>query len=261
MHLRRVRAIHSRWVGVVASTGGALLLVGLAGAAFAQPTEAAPACDPKLAVETARKIQSRYEDIRDLQADFVQTNTSATFEGEALMNPEPRLGKVVFAKPGKMRWTYAAPEASVVVSDGKTLWIHDLDARTVTRLAVTEGYLTGAALQFLLGDGKILESFDVSVVACDEERITLDLLPREDASYERLGLVADRATGSVSATSVTDLFGNQTRIRFEGLEENRNPRPEVFVLKIPTGVEVIDYAGTKAGTKAGTDPGRGDDPR
>lgn len=213
-----------------------------AGVASSEPEGAKPACEEGLADRTAHKIQKRYEGIRDLRADFEQRNTSATFEGEALMKSEPRRGKVVFAKPGKMRWTYDPPEASVVVSDGKTLWIHDVEARTVARLAVTEGYLSGAALQFLLGDGKILESFRVSAVECDAAEVTLDLLPREDASYERLGLVADRETGSVVATSVTDLFGNQTWIRFERLEENRNPQPDTFVLKIPEGVEVIDYA-------------------
>jgi outer membrane lipoprotein carrier protein len=219
---------------------GAVLL--FAGAAFSEAEGAKPACEAGLAEQAARKIQKRYEGIRDLRADFEQTNTSATFEGEALMKPEPRRGKVVFAKPGKMRWTYDPPEASVVVSDGKTLWIHDIEAKTVARLAVTEGYLSGAALQFLLGDGKILEAFRVSAAECSATQVTLDMLPREDASYERLGLVADRETGSVVATSVTDLFGNQTRIRFEKLEENRNPQPDTFVLKIPEGVEVIDYA-------------------
>lgn len=219
-----------------------LAVVLFSGTAGSQVGGAKPTCEAGLAEAMARKVQARYEGIRDLRADFEQTNTSATFEGEALMKPEPRPGKVVFAKPGKMRWTYAAPEASVVVSDGKTLWIHDIDAKTVTRLAVTEGYLTGAALQFLLGDGKILESFQVVVLDCDAKAVTLDLLPREDASYERLGLVADRATGSVLATSVTDLFGNQTRIRFEKLEVNLNPNSDTFVLKIPEGVEVIDYA-------------------
>lgn len=198
--------------------------------------------DPELAEQVARQIQGRYEGIRDLRADFVQTNVSATFEGEALMNPVPRRGKVVFAKPGRMRWTYEPPEASVVVSDGKTLWIHDVEAKTVTRLAVTEGYLSGAALQFLMGSGRILESFRVATSDCDASRVSLELVPRSDASYERLGLVADRATGSVVETSVTDLFGNVTRIRFEGIEENRDPTPDTFVLKIPEGVEVIDYA-------------------
>jgi outer membrane lipoprotein carrier protein len=208
----------------------------------AHADDAHSACEPGVAEATARKIQTRYEGIRDLQAEFEQTNVSSTFEGEALMKPEPRHGRVVFAKPGKMRWTYAAPDASVVVSDGKTLWIHDVDAKTVTRLAVTEGYLTGAALQFLMGDGKILDAFRVSATACDAKTVTLELQPNEDASYERLGLVAERASGRVVATSVSDLFGNLTRIRFDRLEENRNPPKDTFVFEIPEGVEVIDYA-------------------
>jgi len=229
---------------------GRRALVGLvlAGAAVAAvPGAAADGavgsdCGPGLAESLARKVQARYEGIRDLRARFEQSSTSSTFEGEALMNAAPKRGRVVFAKPGRMRWTYDPPEASVVASDGRTLWIHDVDAKTVTRLAVTEGYLTGAALQFLMGDGKILESFTVRVAGCDAEQATLDLVPRTDQSYERLGLVAVRATGSVVATSVTDLFGNQTRIRFEQIEENVNPPQDTFVLKIPEGVEVIDYA-------------------
>ena len=239
--MSKSRSWAGRQRGLSWSRGG-LVLGLLVVACGAIAGESKPVCEAGLAEQTAHKIQTRYEGIRDLRADFEQTNVSATFEGEALMKPEPRRGRVVFAKPGKMRWTYAPPEASVVVSDGKTLWIHDVEARTVTRLAVTEGYLTGAALQFLMGDGDILGSFRVSVSDCDAKQVTLDLLPNEDASYERLGLVADRATGSVVATSVSDLFGNLTRIRFDKLEENRKPPPDTFVLKIPEGVEVIDYA-------------------
>lgn len=219
-----------------------VVLVLAASIARSETPAAPPACEPGLAERTVARIQARYDRIRDLRADFEQTNVSATFEGEALTSATPRRGKVVFAKPGRMRWTYAAPEASVVVSDGKTLWIHDLDAKTVTRLAVTEGYLSGAALEFLMGDGDVLASFEVKASACDAKQVTLDLLPRADASYERLGLVADRETGIVVATSVADLFGNVTRIRFSRLEENLGPSPETFVLKIPEGVEVIDYA-------------------
>jgi len=214
----------------------------LASASIGRAETPAPVCEAGLAERTVARIQARYDRIRDLRADFEQTNVSATFQGEALTSSVPRSGKVVFAKPGRMRWTYVAPEASVVVSDGKTLWIHDIDAKTVTRLAVTEGYLSGAALEFLMGDGDLSTSFTVEASACDAKQVTLDLLPRADASYERLGLVADRETGSVVATSVTDLFGNVTRIRFSRLEENRNPTPDTFVLKIPEGVEVIDYA-------------------
>ena len=201
-------------------------------------------CPASAGVEAARKIQARYDGIRDLTAGFEQVSQSASFAGEPLMDSEPKSGRVVFAKPGKMRWTYGDPEPSVVVSNGETLWIHDVEGRTATRLEVTAGYLSGAALQFLLGDGDLLEEFDVEATACTADQISLELLPKNDASYERLGLVAARESGAIVATSVVDLFGNRTEIRFEGIAINQSPDAGVFEFLVPEGVELIDYAAT-----------------
>jgi len=230
------------WPIVVLST-----LVSLAiGAAYAETDtetkQEKSTCPAGTGEKTARLIQSRYEGIRDIHANFVQTNESATFAGQPLMTPEPKRGRVIFAKPGKMRWSYLSPEPSIVVSDGHILWIHDVAGKSIMRFQVTAGFLSGAALQFLLGDGQILESFEVEATACREGRVTLDLMPRADATYERLGLVADRVSGDILATSVLDLFGNLTEIRFSEIEINRDPAAETFELKIPAGVEVIDYS-------------------
>jgi outer membrane lipoprotein carrier protein len=202
-------------------------------------------CQAVDAESMAARIQTRYEGIRDIRADFEQANEAATFGGAPLMSTDPKAGKVVFAKPGKMRWTYLTPEPSVVVSNGDTLWIHDVAAESVTRLSVTAGFLSGAALQFLLGDGRILESFTVTVdsTRCEPGRVHLDLLPKQDATYERLGLIADRETGDVLGTSVLDLFGNSTRIEFQAIEVNLDPPASTFEFEVPEGVELIDYDG------------------
>jgi len=72
----------------------------------------------------------------------VLKGSMATLPGEETLTR----GRVVFAKPGRMRWVYESPEPSLVVSDGETLWIYDPAAREAQRLPVTQGYLTGAAL-------------------------------------------------------------------------------------------------------------------
>jgi outer membrane lipoprotein carrier protein len=213
-------------------------------AALAALAEPPSGCEAGAGESTARRIQARYELIQDLRGDFAQTNESATFGGEPLMSADRKTGKVVFAKPGKMRWTYEQPEPSVVVSNGSTLWIHDVDAMSVTRLSVTAGFLSGAALQFLLGDGQILETFDVKAVACEPTRVTLELIPKADATYERLGLVADAVSGDIVETSVLDLFGNLTRIEFSGIEVNVAPSQETFDFEVPEGVEVLEYDGS-----------------
>lgn len=207
----------------------------------------AAVCASGVGEARARVVQARYDGIRDLSARFEQRSESATFAGTALMDDGAKRGEVVFAKPGRMRWTYRTPEESLVVSDGNVLWLHDVSGATATRLEVTAGYLTGAALEFLLGDGRILESFDVLATACEGDLVHLDLTPREEASYERLGLVAT-PTGDITETSVTDLFGNRTTIRFEDVEVNQKPPARLFQFSPPEGVEIIDYAGTPGGS-------------
>jgi outer membrane lipoprotein carrier protein len=224
-----------------------VLLAGLfASLATAEPTPDS-ACADGVGEATAQLVQARYDGIRDLRADFIQESQSASFAGVPLMDADAKSGRVVFAKPGKMRWTYISPEASVVVSDGSTLWIYDVEGGTATRLAVTAGYLSGAAFQFLLGDGNLLKEFEVAATSCTAERITMDLTPRGDASYERLGLVADAKTGDIEETLMVDLFGNRTAIRFDAMETNQKPEASVFEFEVPADVELIDYEAAPAG--------------
>jgi outer membrane lipoprotein carrier protein len=231
--MNRIHPSRALWAALVASSC-------LVSAAWA---DSGDGCDPTTANAVATRIQTRYEGIRDLRGRFAQTNESATFGGQALMSPDRKTGRVVFAKPGKMRWTYDAPDPSVVVSNGSLLWIHDVEARSVTRLEVTAGFLSGAALQFLLGDGQILESFDVATRSCEVGRVNLDLTPKDDATYERLGLIANPETGDILATSVRDLFGNLTRIEFSDVEINQSPAASTFEFVVPDGVELIEYEG------------------
>lgn len=206
----------------------------------------ASGCGTGDARSMAMRIQDRYDGIRDIHSNFEQRNESASFAGQPMMTAEAKRGRVVFAKPGKMRWTYLSPEPSEVVSNGTLLWIYDMEGRSITRLDVTAGFLSGAALQFLLGDGQILESFDVVASDCQPSRVTLALHPKVEATYERLGLVADRETGELIATSMLDLFGNLTEIRFTETRINLDQGEDLFEMEIPEGVELIDYANDSA---------------
>ena len=90
-----------------------LPLLALLLAAPSAADEALSAC----AVRAVAAVQARYEKVSDLTASFVQESRSVAF-GAAGAASSSR-GEVVFAKPGRMRWTYTAPEPSLVVSDGE----------------------------------------------------------------------------------------------------------------------------------------------
>jgi outer membrane lipoprotein carrier protein len=185
-------------------------------------------------------IQKRYESVSDLRAAFVQTTRSVALGGAGRTGANTSRGTVAFAKPGKMRWSYEEPEPSLVVSDGKTLWLYDPVHSEVQRTSVSDGYLSGAAIQFLIGEGDMRRDFRVAEVSCDEGAVLLELVPRADATYEKLQVLADLASGEVRRTTIFDLVGNVTEVAFGDVRTNQNPAESVFRFEPPDGVEVID---------------------
>jgi outer membrane lipoprotein carrier protein len=187
-------------------------------------------------------VQRRYESIRDFRARFEQTTRSASL-GSMGGGTATSRGTVAFAKPGKMRWSYEEPDPSLVVSDGETLWLYDPAAREVQKLRVGAAYLSGAAIQFLLGEGDMRRDFRVTLLACADDAVALDLQPREDAAYERLRVHIDPATGDLTRTEIVDLFGNVTEVAFSGMRANLDPPAETFRFDVPDGVRVIEIGG------------------
>lgn len=202
------------------------------------PAEApAPVADPTCAASATQKVQDRYDGVSDLAGFFVQQTRNVAFGGAS--EPVAASGRVLFAKPGRMRWEYEKPEPSLVVSDGAVLWIYDPVAGEAQKLTVDAAYLSGAAIQFLIGDGKILDSFEVTAHECSEARAELELRPREASTYERIDLAVDLDTGWILATTVHDLFGNRTEVAFSELRANEGAPAERFRFDPPEGVRVL----------------------
>jgi outer membrane lipoprotein carrier protein len=228
----------------------ACLAGGLAAAGLASAEPPAPAAGgaPAEACVTraVEAIQERYEAVRDLSADFVQTTRSVALGAAGTVSSSR--GSVVFAKPGKMRWAYQEPEPSLVVSDGHWLWIYDPAHQEVQKLPVGEGFLSGAAIQFLLGEGEIRRDFEVTAETCSDAKVELVLVPRRDASYEKLRVRSDPKTGELLETTVIDLVGNVTQIAFSGMRTNLAPADEQFRFRAPPGVRVIELEPPKPGS-------------
>jgi outer membrane lipoprotein carrier protein len=214
-----------------------LLLALLAAAPAAGNDEPEP--EPSACVRGAvAAIQRRYESVRDLSARFEQTSRSVAL-GNAGASTRSR-GRVSFAKPGRMRWHYEEPEESLVVSDGRWLWLYDPARREAQKLPVGEAWLSGAAIQFLLGEGQILRDFRVSAELCGAQDARLTLVPRQPASYERILLRADPRSGEILETEVHDLLGNATRVAFSEVRVNTDPAAALFEFEAPPGVELLE---------------------
>src|SRR5688500_13910477 len=108
MGLNRFRSVRRR------------LVAGLAGAAIAwavAPHHGAAAAQAESPEALARRLQARYDAIKDFTADFSQT-----YEGGVLRRKTTESGTLLIKKPGRMRWEYKTPEEKLFVADGRKIY-------------------------------------------------------------------------------------------------------------------------------------------
>ncbi len=226
---------------LAALLGGAFLALGNGAS---EPAAQEPVSKASCADAVAARVQSYYDGVRNLSARFSQSSKVASL-GSHIGGDHVAAGHVDFAKPGKMRWAYQEPQPSLVVSDGETLWMYDATLGEAQRLTVDQGFLSGAAIQFLLGEGDLLKTFRASAPDCDSETVLLHLLPRQESTYEHLELDVQRETGVIVETRVFDLFGNITGVAFHDVVTDRELPADHFQFVPPPGTDVIEIAPPK----------------
>lgn len=90
----------------------------------------------------------RQASIESLETDFTQERKLPS-----LKEPVTTAGKLVFAKPGRVRWQMGDPAATLALSDGTTLTLVDMAAKSARRIAADSpqasrfSMLTGKSFQ------------------------------------------------------------------------------------------------------------------
>jgi outer membrane lipoprotein carrier protein len=188
------------------------------------------------AEELARTLQQRYAKVRDFSADFVHS-----YRGGALRTRVTERGTMAVKKPGKMRWTYTAPEKKTFVSDGVKIYSYIPQDRQVIVSNVPTGDEATTAVMFLAGKGDIARDFTASYVEGGPSGTwPLKLVPRKaERDYDTLVLALDPGTLQIRALTTTDRQGGESTFTFTNLKENRGLSDKDFSFRIPRGVDVV----------------------
>jgi outer membrane lipoprotein carrier protein len=191
--------------------------------------------------ELARRLQLKYETVRDFSADFVHV-----YEGGLLRKKVTERGSVLVKKPGRMRWTYVSPERKEFVSDGARLYSYVPQDRQVIVSDVPGADKATTPVMFLAGKGSLIRDFAVDYADQPEpsgDTFALKLVPHErQAEYDWLVLVVERESLRLRSLVTTDMQGGQSSLTFSRFRENIGLSDQSFVFKIPRGVDVIANA-------------------
>jgi outer membrane lipoprotein carrier protein len=212
-----------------------LLTAALFVAACGFGVAAAPAFQPS-ATEIATQVQARYDRIRDFSADFTQEAVSGVLRKKLVER-----GTVVVKKPGKMRWTYKAPEEKVFVSDGVQMFMHTPADNQVIVSQVSAADQATTAVLFLSGKGNLTRDFTVSLLeGSPAGTYALKLQPKlAERDYDWLQLVVDRSTYKIMGLTAADKQGTTSTFTFTNFKENVGAPDKTFEFVIPRGADVI----------------------
>jgi outer membrane lipoprotein carrier protein len=189
--------------------------------------------------ELARNVQKKYDSVRDFTADFSQT-----YEGGLLRKKTTERGTVAVKKPGRMRWSYTAPEEKLFLADGQKMysWV-PADKQVVVRDMPALDQATTPVL-FLVGKGDLVRDFVVSHTTVEDappSSVALRLTPRaQERDYDWLVLVVDARTLAMRMLIAGDSQGGTSTFRFTNLRENVGLADRTFAFTIPRGADVLE---------------------
>ena len=193
-------------------------------------------------VALAAKVQQRYNGIKDIQADFVQT-----YEGGVLRTKTTERGKMAIKRPGKLRFTYTNPEKKDFVSDGVRLYAHMVADKQVIVSAAPSPDEGEIPAMFLAGQSDLARDFTPSFTpfpGAAPGLVTLKLIPKKkNAEYDSIGIGVEPKSLQIVFLTAVDTQGGRSSFSFTNLKENQGLSDKQFEFRIPRGVDVVSNGG------------------
>jgi outer membrane lipoprotein carrier protein len=205
------------WVAILA-----LLLPGTAGADAASDTRA------------TERLEAALKGLSSLRAGFQQTVTDA--QGAQTESAE---GTVALARPGKFRWDYRVP-AQLIVSDGTTVWLYDVDLSQVTIQPAADS-LSGTPALLFSGQTDLGAEFKIADGGEADGLAWTRLTPKSaDSDFRELSIGI--AGGELRRMVLVDRLGQTMSIEFDRIERNPRLDASLFSFTPPPGVDVVGRA-------------------
>lgn len=203
------------------------------------------ACTGMAWADGLQSLESFMKQATSGRAEFSQVVTPPAREGQAVRG-KTSSGRFEFIRPDRFRFAYQKPFEQLIVADGQTLWLYDVDLNQVTARKQSQALgSTPAALIAAAPDLAALQASFALTAEPDSEGLQwVRATPRgKDGQLQsvRVGLRAGDA-GKVPELAVLDIldsFGQRSVLRFSKVEVNPRLSADSFQFKPPKGADVI----------------------
>jgi outer membrane lipoprotein carrier protein len=184
-------------------------------------------------VAILERIQGHYQNTLSFSAKF--TEELSGMGG----TKQTRSGKVMYKRPGKMRWEFDAPRKETVVSDGHKLYDYQPDLNQVLEVPIEHAFKSAAPLAFLLGMGNLRRDFDTSLPPSTSSDATVRVVLTPKGGGDRVEMGLNPSSYDLMSAKVTDAVGNTTSIHFSDVHTNVQLADSLFHFEVPPGADVV----------------------
>lgn len=194
-------------------------------------------------VSGLESLEAFVKNIQSGRAEFTQVVTSPAREGQTAKSKSSS-GSFEFLRPNRFKFVYKKPFEQNIVSDGQTLWLHDVDLNQVTSRKLAQ-VLSGtpAAVIAAAADLKTLQN-DFTLVAqpAKDGLAWIQATPKtSDGQVQNITVgFRESAKGSeLARLEILDSFGQRSVMSFNNFEVNPALNAASFQFKPPAGTDVI----------------------
>ena len=177
-------------------------------------------------------LQANLASFKSMRANFQQALYT-----EAKMPARKSSGSMAILRPGKFRWETKSPNDQILIANGATLWIYDVDLEQATQTHVDVKDSNSPAL-FLSGEiGDIPKRFNVSEDK-NAEGMVFKLQAKDPEDMFQIMIITFKQKKLAKMTAETRL-GQRSEFRFDNVVLNPSIPASVFEFKPAKGVDII----------------------
>ena len=166
-----------------------------------------------------------------LKANFKETTVD--LQQQVLMRGS---GTVMLKRPDHFRWESKKPTHQIVMTDGKTLWIYDVDLKQATKQSIQHSPINPAKL--LSGDVDVLlKEFDVRMIP--HRRILVFQLTPKQSNQQFRSVAMVFVHDQLMEMQIENTLDQTTTFTFSHIKLNPELSPLLFDFSAPKDVDVL----------------------
>jgi outer membrane lipoprotein carrier protein len=182
----------------------------------------------------AQQLAGLLGQFNSLSAQFTQTLYDS--HGRVLQKSH---GSMELLRPDALRWETLSPSKQILITNGKQLWVYDVDLEQVQVKPLQKAFGNQPAMVFTSSSAEMQQHFIVSVIPAKQATQAFQLVPKDpQADFKWIRFYF--SGNAISKMQINDKIGQLTEMVFSQVKRNPYLLPAHFNFIPPKGIDVIN---------------------